>query len=301
MEILAEIGGDSTLLDDVRCVCCGYNLRGLHQNGACPECATPIGRSIRGDFLRFAEPEWVRRVAVGVLMLAVALIVALLLGCLGAAVSLLSMSRGVYLQMVISWFASFMTWVGTWLMTARDPSGFGEDLQRNSRRLIRAIAMAHCVIVVTGNIVSYSTAGAPGFVLLVAFMVLAMSILELVGDWLRFGYFGYLARRVPDVKLAARVEVLRWWFVLSKAVGAISTMIMVLQWALSSGFVSPFSPTSDSLLQFLRTVSGISAFVFGMVTTIVLLRLWTEISHQARLAAAPWEQREAEAVQAAIG
>jgi hypothetical protein len=51
--------------EDLPCLKCGYNLRGLPLDGRCPECGTAIGRSTYGNALRFSEPAWVRQLAGG--------------------------------------------------------------------------------------------------------------------------------------------------------------------------------------------------------------------------------------------
>src|SRR3990172_7537522 len=51
---------------DVICIRCGYNLRGLSLDRVCPECGTPIGRSLHGDLLRFAPPIWLAVLISGV-------------------------------------------------------------------------------------------------------------------------------------------------------------------------------------------------------------------------------------------
>ena len=45
------------LEDDLACVACSYNLRGLSPDGACPECGTTVERSTRGNLLRFSDPK----------------------------------------------------------------------------------------------------------------------------------------------------------------------------------------------------------------------------------------------------
>ncbi len=50
---------------DTMCLKCGYNLRGLVSSGACPECGTSTGLSLRGNLLRFGDPAWVASLAGG--------------------------------------------------------------------------------------------------------------------------------------------------------------------------------------------------------------------------------------------
>lgn len=48
---------DAVVIDDVACIGCGYNLRGIRAGGRCPECGNAVGDSL---FL-LAEPEVVAR------------------------------------------------------------------------------------------------------------------------------------------------------------------------------------------------------------------------------------------------
>lgn len=56
---------DGRLAADVPCIRCKYNLRSLAPAGHCPECGAPIDASIRSGLLRYADPEWVARLASG--------------------------------------------------------------------------------------------------------------------------------------------------------------------------------------------------------------------------------------------
>jgi hypothetical protein len=49
----------------VPCLTCGYDLRGLQPTGACPECNRDISESLRGDWLRFADPRWLHGIELG--------------------------------------------------------------------------------------------------------------------------------------------------------------------------------------------------------------------------------------------
>lgn len=68
------------IIGDAPCVGCGYNLRTLSADGVCPECALPVAQSLRGHFLRFGPPTWVRGLARGMLFLLAAVGGTLLLG-----------------------------------------------------------------------------------------------------------------------------------------------------------------------------------------------------------------------------
>ncbi len=68
-------GGEAA---DLHCVRCGYHLRGLAEDGTCPECGTAVARSMRGDLLSAADPAWLRRIYRGQLYIGIGCAVFLL-------------------------------------------------------------------------------------------------------------------------------------------------------------------------------------------------------------------------------
>lgn len=67
------LDADGRVAVDALCVSCGYNLRTLHCDSICPECAHPVIHSIHRYFLRFAPPAWVKGLARGLLLVLIAL------------------------------------------------------------------------------------------------------------------------------------------------------------------------------------------------------------------------------------
>ncbi len=61
------------IAQDLDCVRCGYNLRGLEPRASCPECDEAVARALRGELLRFADPAWVTSLSAGVVWLVVGL------------------------------------------------------------------------------------------------------------------------------------------------------------------------------------------------------------------------------------
>ena len=68
---------------DILCVSCGYNLRGQPVQAACPECGTPVARSVRGEVLRFADVHWLQHLCWGIDLLLWAAVLGLTGGFLG--------------------------------------------------------------------------------------------------------------------------------------------------------------------------------------------------------------------------
>ena len=50
---------------DLPCVGCRYNLRALTADATCPECGTPITKTLDHGWLIFADPDWLRRLRSG--------------------------------------------------------------------------------------------------------------------------------------------------------------------------------------------------------------------------------------------
>jgi hypothetical protein len=51
---------------DLFCATCGHNLRGLEPSGVCTECGSLVEWSLGDGTLRFADPQWVRKLRTGV-------------------------------------------------------------------------------------------------------------------------------------------------------------------------------------------------------------------------------------------
>src|SRR3954470_3750622 len=105
---------------DLPCRSCSYNLRGLHQDSNCPECATEIKLSLRGHWLYCGDPDWVRQLKIGT---------RIILGCSALMILMMCLSNplGYYfrpLQNLLFAAASLLGVVGTWMLTAPDPAGY---------------------------------------------------------------------------------------------------------------------------------------------------------------------------------
>ena len=57
---------------DAPCIHCRYNLRGLDPQTKCPECGTPVLKSISAPLLRCEDPDWLRSISFGFTLVAVA-------------------------------------------------------------------------------------------------------------------------------------------------------------------------------------------------------------------------------------
>lgn len=124
------------IAEDLPCRHCGYNLRTLSMEVQCPECGTVVARSVHGDYLRFADPNWVQSLSTGALI-----------STIGATLSLIGWVA--YIAMLFSmsplpvWFQeSFLiigltSAIGIWKLSAPDPGTPEDGVRLNARILAR--------------------------------------------------------------------------------------------------------------------------------------------------------------------
>lgn len=132
------LDADGRVFVDLACVNCGYNLRTLAESGACPECGSPVAKSV-GYHLR--QPvRWLERVASAAQVLAGVVICVLVIGALlafeGASTgafkeALFAFSGLLLLGALVSGFAL----IG---LTTPDPSRHAARKGLTARRVVRS-------------------------------------------------------------------------------------------------------------------------------------------------------------------
>jgi hypothetical protein len=215
---------------DQTCRRCGYNLRGLHRDGRCPECGSPVDLSLHGDLLRLADPNWVEKLARGSKFVLHGLSTALLAAIAGGCVELVasgmrtsettdaSMLEDVLVAVctVVAILGLLVFYFGVWLMTSPDPTRAGEDLYATSRRLVRTTLL----ISIGNEAVQF---GLSSFTLpsgVDVFLGVLEAVARLafaVGVLAHLRYLGKLALRVPDERLSKRSRFLFGAFLITPA------------------------------------------------------------------------------------
>ena len=192
------------IADDLPCRRCGYNLRGLAPDGVCPECATPVALSARGDLLRHADPQWVETVLRGLQVTVVAGGFAVALFFVGRCV----LGRG-FVHSLADFCVELATVVGAWLITAPDPVTPADDLLVKARRVARVGLCAGAV----GNLLVLFTqhsALPPRLLLPLALLATGVALADAVGEFAKLYYLQRLALRIPSDTLFRRGRQVRW-------------------------------------------------------------------------------------------
>lgn len=189
------------LLESVACIKCGYDLQGIYRDAVCPECGAPVGRSTHGDFLRFCDPKWVKRLAKGANLIMSSVV---LFYCFGLVIIAFS-SFGLLgdwsnskeelflgIVVVLSWLVLTR---GLWVITSPDPAKpKGGALARG---LARSFLTAALLLKVTQVILAETSSALP-----VQILDVVGAVALLIGLFTFLDYMRRLALRGPDFSLA---------------------------------------------------------------------------------------------------
>jgi len=266
------------LTTDIACARCGYNLRGLRAGHLCPECGTPIERSLIGNLLRFADPVWLDKLRLGVALKLWMLLVALVVGAGGAVAA----AFGLFvIQAALSLVAGVLGLWALWLITTPEPNIATTEDPMSLRRLLRVCAVIGFfggqAQAFTGATPGIAPGALPGILVLVT-----IGVMMLVGLVAMFGEFVYLRRfasRIPDQKLADNTTVVMWGFCGATAVviimAAIAAIVVVpVAPAAQAGAVTPSNPPgwAVGVLGLLGCGVFVGLLVFGIWNIVLLFQ-----------------------------
>jgi hypothetical protein len=273
------------IVADLECKKCSYNLRGLRDEGRCPECGTPIGLSTRGDFLRFSNPDWVDKVALGLKIILWMILVSIVVRL--ATVALRFVAPPI-LGQGLTFLASLLSFYGVWLMTEPDPSGVGEDPNLTPRKLVR-VTLVVGLIGQALQIVSDSVSVPAALEYVSGALLLVAALVALVGEFAKFIYYEKLSLRIPDGAAARRARFLRWAYVITLGFALLGGAVAALIRFTTTGTVPGGAPPPALMaIGCLFIPAGIAWLVFGLMTLSLLVNLRRMITEQARLARETW-------------
>jgi hypothetical protein len=242
--------------EDRPCLVCGYNLKTIMTDGKCPECGTPVARSLQGDLLKYSDPKYVATLRHGIMLVEVAIGLGILL-MLGVVVAsmIVAVNNGMFqfgtqgfkpgsvrttgpvlhglvyerVMALCKTAISGLSLLGWWLFSTQDPGLAERDRAHRSRQVLRVFlaisAVAAGVTFLTTFVPSLMTqANAASNGILSYFTVkMAISSLSniafLVGFIATLTYMIHLARRVPDAGLQKRADLYRWLLPLIAVLG----------------------------------------------------------------------------------
>jgi hypothetical protein len=218
------------------CRKCGYNLTGLDGSTRCPECGTPVGISLKGNYLRFSHPRFMQMLARGAMLVVVGICQLILTYFCFVVLSITETVREDILEWVMTASLLLLNALfvgGFWMLTARDPSGIGEDTYGRSRMIVRvtllitlliSLAYQFFIMATESRLISRPLAESP---LLLIVMPLIGYFSSGIGLLAQLQYLGKLARRIPSISIVSWADGLKYLFGL-----ALIVLTLLIAWNL---------------------------------------------------------------------
>ncbi len=232
-----------TVDDDVICLQCGYNVRGLPRGGRCPECGTPIKRSLQGNLLRYSSPAYLATLNRGVLLI-LAAIAAQVICVVGGWILIAWLTAKGWtdvarvselLLSTASTGVSVVSLIGWWLFSAPDPAFVGSGGGTTARKVVRATVVAAAVLTAMVTVAdTLATSIAPSGT---AAGDILLGVVQAVKFFAAMLYLRWLAHRFSNVVFDARARLLMWLCPLLVTVGTLFCFVgpiiaLVLYWNL---------------------------------------------------------------------
>ncbi len=233
----------STVETGVLCLGCQYELAGLPSDSVCPECGMSIARSLMGDTLLHADPQWLKKVYRGFRLIIYSVLVPLffmitvLLGVIvfglieifaapnpafNRFVELAETPFSVLFWIVIA--ASPLCFIFGWFcVTTPEPDRLDEHSQQG-RRYARWTAVAWLLLSALGiagiSVVNLLVPNSTGVHPLIAWGVHAAA--SSLHYWFAMEFVRSLANRLPNPKLVRKARTERVGLVIATTLGMLA-------------------------------------------------------------------------------
>lgn len=216
--------------DDVPCKNCGFNLRGLSEDGNCPECGASIWRSLQGNLLDYSSPAYVRSLHRGLNCILIAALLNIAMAVVGMAIGIalaIAISSGAggnaggantlatnnmlnAMLQLVSLPIAFLSLFGWWLFSAPDPGQHVDDTGQTPRRIVRAAVITLAVFNVIATIAQFLVMAVPSISLAVGLFGLVAMAAVIAQFFAAMLYLRWMGSRIPDAVVVERSKLYMW-------------------------------------------------------------------------------------------
>jgi len=261
----------------VECLICNGSLEGQRTDERCRQCGAAIGRSLQGNFLKFAQPTYVRRLVKGLTLIlwgSAALVV------LAAMSQVMQLGSETQVPFLLAGFAAGLaTLIGMWLVTDPAPNPLDAVWELNARKRIRITLVAAVAAMPVALIAElFNVVGAARSVFEVVLLILGAAGIVGIRDSLL--HLRKLALRIPNLGLARYSLYAAWGLPIS--LGLMIVLGFVIRLAQSPG------EPADRLAGGATCAGWLAVVGFGVMTVILLMQYRSLATDQATFAEHTW-------------
>lgn len=225
---LAPSGSDST---DRACVVCAYSLRGLDPADSCPECGTSVARSLHGNLLKNAPPNYLAKLHRGTLLIMAGLTLDIPLAFGAFFVGAHPMDPLVAVVSDFGLVNSALSLYGWWPLSELDPGYAAHDTGTTPRTIIRSAVLVTTAATAVSIFASFLSPNSRPVPLLAPFTVvnnilfLVLLIASAAQYFASMRYIQWLALRLPSDTVLTRAKLLAWLGPILMTVGCLALLL----------------------------------------------------------------------------
>jgi hypothetical protein len=207
------------------CLACGASLMGLRNDRRCTGCGLPAGRSVQGNLLRYAEPQYVRQLARGTMLILWGLLAAVA-GAIAACVLVRLVHMPRWLIPAVILLGSLVVVAGNWMASGADPGPLSRSWAWKTRTLLRILVVLGLGRSLWDIATAWGQHAGPDGQTPVASLTVAGVLLTalLWAGWvMQCVYYRRLAKRLADRHLALYTQIVMW-----SIVAAVTVMFLAV-------------------------------------------------------------------------
>lgn len=254
------------------CIRCGYNLRGLTTDMACPECSAQISNSTYGAVLAFADPAWIAQLLRGTTLKLWAMLFEVL-GALVVSIVVRVVGASQQIELLLLVPAALLGLWAVFLITVQEPRVSLSEDTLTLRNLVRFCAVIAFFYEPTKALLGSFTGPARTAGVVIVVVTICLDLIATFGE---FVYYRRFARRLLNESLSRSTTVVMWGMAASMLIMIIGILIILPLWGVGILTGAPTGNPARSANAygaiFVFFAGGIGLVIFGIWNIVLLFR-----------------------------